>query len=64
MPQRDVIHHIVKHALIRDGWDITDDPIVISFGERFYLSILEQSPFMPIKMILKRDGSERNAMEN
>ena len=35
MPQRDAIHQIVKQALIRDGWEITDDPFVISFGERF-----------------------------
>ncbi|HXF62939.1 MAG TPA: XisH family protein [Caldilineaceae bacterium] len=35
MPQRDTTHHIVRQALIRDGWEITDDPFVISFGERF-----------------------------
>jgi len=35
MPQRDTIHNIVKQALIRDGWEITDDPYIISYGERF-----------------------------
>ena len=35
MPQRDIIHQIVKDALITDGWEITDDPYVISYGERF-----------------------------
>lgn len=25
----------MRQALIREGWDITDDPYVISFGERF-----------------------------
>jgi hypothetical protein len=35
MPQRDSIHQIVKHALIKDGWQITDDPYVIAYGERF-----------------------------
>ena len=35
MPQKDESHQIVKEALIRDGWDITDDPYVISYGERF-----------------------------
>ena len=35
MPQRDTIHHIVREALIKDGWLITDDPYVISYGERF-----------------------------
>lgn len=35
MPQKDAIHEIVKAALIKDGWQITDDPYVISYGERF-----------------------------
>lgn len=35
MPQRDAIHDLVKQALIADGWEITDDPYVISYGERF-----------------------------
>jgi hypothetical protein len=34
MPARDSIHN-VKQALIKDGWQITDDPYVISYGERF-----------------------------
>ena len=35
MPTRDTIHNIVKQALVKDGWEITDDPYVISYGERF-----------------------------
>lgn len=35
MPQRDEIHQIVKDALTKDGWEITDDPYVIAYGERF-----------------------------
>lgn len=35
MPQRDSIHNAVKQALINDGWEITDDPYIISYGERF-----------------------------
>lgn len=35
MPSRDTIHNIVKQAIIKDGWQITDDPYVISYGERF-----------------------------
>ncbi|TRU27574.1 MAG: fatty-acid synthase [Microcystis aeruginosa Ma_SC_T_19800800_S464] len=35
MPKRDKIHQIVKKALIQSGWQITDDPYVISYGERF-----------------------------
>ncbi|MBN3927890.1 XisH family protein [Nostoc sp. NMS4] len=35
MPARDSIHNIVKQAIIKDGWKITDDPYVISYGDRF-----------------------------
>ncbi len=35
MPKRDIIHYFVKEALIKDGWKITDDPYIISYGERF-----------------------------
>jgi hypothetical protein len=35
MPARDSIHPLVKQALIKDGWQITDDPFVITYGERF-----------------------------
>ncbi len=30
MPRRDKIHYIVKQAFINDGWNVTDDPYVIS----------------------------------
>lgn len=35
MPQRDTIHYIVKQAITKYGWKITDAPYVISYGERF-----------------------------
>ncbi len=35
MPSKDTIHNRVKQAIINDGWQITDDPYVISYGERF-----------------------------
>jgi len=35
MPKKDSIHNTVKEALIKNGWEITDDPYVISYGERF-----------------------------
>jgi hypothetical protein len=35
MPQRDRIHNLVKQAIIKEGWLVTDDPYVISYGERF-----------------------------
>ena len=35
MAARDSIHNAVRIALIKDGWEITDDPYVIAYGERF-----------------------------
>jgi len=35
MPRKGAIHNLVKQALVKDGWQITDDPYVISYGERF-----------------------------
>ncbi len=31
MPKLDIIHNAVKHALMKDGWKITDDPYVIQY---------------------------------
>lgn len=44
MPQKDESHQIVKEALVKDGWDITDDPYVISYGERFLFIDLAATP--------------------
>ena len=32
MPKRDLFHDIVKNALIKDNWTITDDPYKLDFG--------------------------------
>ena len=32
MPTRDIFHDAVRHALEKDGWKITDDPLTISYG--------------------------------
>jgi hypothetical protein len=32
MAARDVFHHAVKQGLIKDGWSITADPLVVQFG--------------------------------
>jgi len=33
MPAKDIIHNEVKNALIKDGWNITDDPYIIDYKE-------------------------------
>ncbi len=30
MPAKDIYHNQVKNALIKDGWTITDDPLILS----------------------------------
>lgn len=32
MSQRDLFHGAVKHALVKDGWTITHDPLLLVFG--------------------------------
>lgn len=31
MPRKDAYHDIVKAALVKDGWRITDDPFLIGY---------------------------------
>jgi len=32
MPAKDIYHETVKNALIKDGWTITHDPLVLRWG--------------------------------
>jgi XisH protein len=32
MPARDIYHSVVVHALMADGWNITHDPLSLSYG--------------------------------
>jgi hypothetical protein len=32
VPQRDIYHQAVKNALIKEGWTITHDPLIVAFG--------------------------------
>ena len=32
MPAKDLFHDCVRHALIRDGWTITHDPLRLTWG--------------------------------
>ena len=33
MPALDIYHNEAKHALLNDGWTITDDPFTIRYGD-------------------------------
>ncbi len=40
MPQHEAFHNVVKQALIKDGWTITDDPFILEFkGLRLYADL-------------------------
>ena len=32
MPTRDIYHDAVRNALLKDGWQITHDPLVLKWG--------------------------------
>jgi hypothetical protein len=34
MPAKDLYHDTVRTALIKDGWTITDDPLILKIGQR------------------------------
>lgn len=58
MPARDSSHEAVQQAVINDGWVITDDPYVISYGDRFLFIDLGASRFIGICR-----GDQRIAIE-
>lgn len=58
MPRLDLYHHAVRRALIRDGWTITHDPLILPFGETdVYVDLGAEMP-----LAAERDG-ERIAVE-
>lgn len=34
MPAKDIYHNIVKNALEKDAWTITNDPLVLQYGSK------------------------------
>jgi len=45
MPKLDFIHFSVKNALIKDGWEVTDDPYIIEYMKaRLYADLGAERP--------------------
>jgi len=45
MPKLDFIHFSVKNALIKDGWEVTDDPYIIEYVKtRLYADLGAERP--------------------
>ncbi len=37
MSAKDFYHDTVKNALIKDGWNITDDPLILSIWQKKFI---------------------------
>lgn len=43
MPAKDIFHDCVKHALIKDGWIVTDDPLSLKIGKKdLFIDLAEE----------------------
>jgi hypothetical protein len=58
MPAKDLYHDTVHSALIKDGWTITDDPLVIKIGGRSTYADLGAE-----KLIAAERGLQKIAVE-
>jgi hypothetical protein len=55
---RDVVHNLVKNALIKDGWKITHDPFLIGYGNRKVYADLGAE-----KLVAAEKGQEKIVIE-
>ena len=50
MPARNIYHDAVAHALVAEGWIITDDPLRIMFeGRDLYVDLGAERPTLAAK---------------
>jgi len=67
MPRKDVLHDSAKNALIKDGWIITHDPLLVEYDrETLYIDLGAEAPLgaekngrkiaVEIKSFLGRSG--------
>lgn len=58
MSAKDIFHDAVKHGLEKEGWNITDDPLSLKFGDtRIYIDLGAE------KIIAAQKGTEKIAIE-
>ena len=58
MPRKDTIHQAVKQSLIKDGWTITNDPLLLEFGEEdMYIDLGAE------RLLAAERGTEKIAVE-
>ena len=58
MPARDLYHHQVRQALVKDGWTITHDPLRLTWGRKdVYVDLGAE------RILAAEKGSQRIAVE-
>jgi hypothetical protein len=58
MPRRDIIHEAVRSALEKDGWTITNDPLLLEYGnEDMYVDLGAE------RLLAAERGSAKIAVE-
>jgi len=63
MAQRDAIHDVVKNAVMKIGWQITHDPYIITFGERFLFVDLGAIQYSPLFFIGAEQAGRKIVIE-
>ncbi|KOR31649.1 hypothetical protein TI05_12270 [Achromatium sp. WMS3] len=58
MPAKDIYHDIVIHALKKDGWTITHDPLILEIGEKRLYADLGAN-----RLLSANKGEEKIAVE-
>ncbi|NET35978.1 MAG: fatty-acid synthase [Cyanothece sp. SIO1E1] len=58
MPNRDRYHDVVRHALEKDGWMVTDDPLRLRWGKKdMYVDLAAE------KLLVATKGKQQIAVE-
>ena len=58
MPAKDILHDCVKHALIKDGWIVTDDPLSLKIGKKdLFIDLAAE------KMLIAEKENQKIAIE-
>jgi len=58
MPAKDIFHDVVKKSLVKQGWIITDDPLLVQFRDiDLYVDLGAE------KMIAAEKNGEKIAIE-
>jgi hypothetical protein len=64
MAALDKIHNAVKNALIKDGWTITADPLMLKYeGQKILIDLAAEKDFLESGVFAAEKGTEKIAVE-